>query len=295
MSGEWTLRPPHHRMMIAGRYNARYADELWSHRFQRSSGRARDTAVRTIMSALFNRTDALFVETLPRVVRFARLSVGGSMGRTVWTSSAYTCNQNPPGCNKRPTAADGEFSFEYKRSAVRWYYAASLQSVPRPPETALGGSPRILLLSRPLDKSRRLDNAESVLQRLREVDAARKLGVAGLECGALLDVAAALRSALLLVSTHGAQIVHAPFLPVGGGLIEILPKGFETNMYAELARHAGLRYADVRATRGTFTAAVIHAPAEEVARAAAAMLAVLPDRRLEEEVASQMARGPRAR
>ena len=71
--------------------------------------------------------------------------------------------------------------------------------------------------------------------------------------------------------------------------------GFKTNMYAELARHAGLRYADVRATRGTFTAAVIHAPAEEVARAAAAMLAVLPDRRLEEEVASQMARGPRAR
>lgn len=313
LQGRWELQAPLPRQLITGTLSTNYSHELWTQRFQ-PDGRSRDAAVSAVLTALSGRNVALFVKTLPVFSVFSELSVGGSIGRSVWTAPHYLTTDGK--ATRKRTAADDEHSLGYLRCALRHYYehvgrrllagrSTAPYLPPYLPDSQMYGRHRVVVFNRKHAEIRHMKNAAELRAALAQMDLRRadeaRVAVDHLEPGPLHEIAAALRSVLLLVTPHGAQIAHAPFMPPGSGLIEVLPehapasrgeRAFETNMYEQLAVHAGLRYAPIRANGGFNGALTARIP--PLCELVGAMLAQLPDAALAAEVEAEKRAVPRA-
>lgn len=77
--------------------------------------------------------------------------------------------------------------------------------------------------------------------------ASRRVSVINEPSNKLRDVAALLRTTLLLISPHGAHFANVPFMQAGAGVVELMPPDYDSTMYKHLCEHSRLVYERVLA------------------------------------------------
>ena len=237
--GRWQISPDH-RVLITGEFSKLFAHELWHTPGTGYDARTREPRqpfMKDLMRALMGSSNlTMFPERLPRYNLFKQVVVGGNYGRSVWVKGTFE--------RRPPMATDAEYSLAVKRGALRHYYrflAMRLAPAAPPPE-ALPPPKEVLFLNRQPGMSRSVSNAEELVQGLRQRLPEAAVTHLGRPSTSLLEMAQAMRRALLLITPHGAQLGSAPFMAAGAGVIELMPAGFVTRMYEHLCVHAGLAY-----------------------------------------------------
>jgi len=252
--------------------------------------------LRELMLAVTGREATAFPEkNLPVRNLFTHVIVGGNYGRSVWVKGTY---------ERRPEMiTDREYNVSVKRGALKHYYrflAHRLSVNTTRPKTLS----TVVFLNRKMGSARHITNIgelqHSLARRLPHLSVQR----VNEPSVRLRDMAELMRSALMLVTPHGAHFGSVPFMFPGSGVVEIMPPYYDSVMYENLCLYSGLAYKRVKyrsrgerdfegPTRTSPFYSPITPPASEVVSAAAELATSLPHQRLAAETAADMHIPPR--
>lgn len=192
-----------------------------------------------------------------RYTQFRGVLAGGWAGRSIWDSRTYWLNS---ASFRPPMAYDDAFSWEEKRSALLQYYDAICRNAGFPPRSLGPQSPdevaqagRVLVLNRE-GRHRAIENDKDLVKALqaRLGDPRVEPRVLYADRARLPHIIGQLRTAAVVITTHGAQMANLGFLLPGRGVVEVMnrrcfaqhvdPATVAGKMYMHFANFTGLHY-----------------------------------------------------